>query len=343
MSRAPASTPGLDAVRREFVFDAGPTEQCHASTLAFVGDTLVAAWFGGRREGAEDVDIWTARRVGGVWSEPQRAAQGRDRQGRRWPCWNPVLHAWSDGHLDLFFKVGPSPRRWWGMRCGSDDAGLRWTAPEHLPDGFLGPIKNKPLHLEDGRLLCGSSRESVGWQVHLEWAPPPRAEATGWAATPALNRGWWLRAIQPTLLQHGQGRIQMLCRTRSGRVAQSWSHDGGRTWERLRLTDLPDAASGIDAVSLGDGRHVLVYNHSRRGRSPLNLAVSEDGHRWSAAAVLESGEGEYSYPAVVQGPSGRVHVAYTWHRRRIRHVEIDVDAIELRPIRSGRWPDGRAG
>jgi len=224
------------------------------------------------------------------------------------------------------------------MRAVSGDGGRSWRSPERLPEGFLGPVKNKPLLLEDGRLLCGASREGLGWRVHFELVPAAGSATTlGFERTPPLNRGLWLRAIQPALLRHRDGSLQMLCRTRSGRVAESWSRDGGRRWSRLRLTALPDAASGLDAVTLSDGRHVLVYNHSRR-RSPLNVAVSEDGRTWLAAAVLETGEGEYSYPAVVQSPGGRVHVAYTWRRERIRHAELELDALALFPIRDGRWP-----
>jgi predicted neuraminidase len=351
--------PELPKVVRRFVFERAPFVHCHASTLAFADETLVAAWFGGTREGARDVDIWSSRFERGRWGEPERVATGQGSDGRPWPCWNPVLHGDGAGGLELFYKVGPSPRRWWGMCTRSPDGGRTWLAPRRLPDGFLGPIKNKPLALEDGRLLCGSSREGVGWRIHFEWLPRERAKSfaprlvdrslgsgigpsdggeAGWEQTPPLNRGLWLRAIQPTLLRHGDGRLQMLCRTRSGRVAESWSSDGGRHWEKLRLTALPDAASGLDAVTLRDGRHLLVYNHSNRGRSPLNAAISEDGRRWHAAAVIEDGEGEFSYPAVVEGPDGRVHVLYTWRRQRIRHAELRLDRLEARPIEAGRWP-----
>lgn len=341
-----------DPIVRRFVFDRAAFAQCHAATLAFAGDVLVAAWFGGTREGARDVDIWSARFHRGHWSAPERVATGQGTDGRAWPCWNPVLHGDGSQRLELFYKVGPSPRRWWGMRTRSHDGGRTWSTPNRLPPGFLGPVKNKPLALEDGRLLCGSSREGVGWRVHLEWLPRDRGAGLGprpiesvqraqpgWEQTAPLNRGLWLRAIQPTLLRHADGRIQLLCRTRSGRVAESWSSDGGQRWEKLRLTSLPDAASGLDAVTLRDGRHLLVYNHSTRGRSPLNVAISEDGRRWWAAAVVEEGKGEYSYPAVVEGPDGRIHLAYTWRRERIRHAELQLDRLPLRPIEKGLWPD----
>ena len=106
----------------------------------------------------------------------------------------------------------------------------------------------------------------------------------------------------------------------------------------MTLTPLPNPNSGIDAVTLSDGLQLLVYNHTPRGRSPLNVAVSRDGKNWQAAAVLEDQPGEYSYPAVIQTPDGLVHVTYTWKRQRVRHVVLDPAKFELRPIDNGRWP-----
>jgi len=318
-----------------FLFDEAPFPECHASTLAEVDGALVAAWFAGSREGRSDVGIWLSRREAGRWSAPRLVAEGRDARGRPLACWNPVLHVRA-GVLYLFYKVGPSPRRWWGMWMRSHDGGRSFGSATPLPRGILGPVKNKPLELDDGRLLCGSSSEHWGWRVHLEWA---REVEGRWSRTRALNGGFRLRAIQPGLLRHGSRRLQLLCRTRNGRMAEAWSEDAGERWSALRLTPLPDASSGLDAVTLRDGRHLLVYNHARAGRSPLNLALSEDGRRWWAARVLESGPGEYSYPAAIEASDGSVHLTYTWKRRRIRHVALDPGRLSLREIRDGRWPD----
>jgi predicted neuraminidase len=104
------------------------------------------------------------------------------------------------------------------------------------------------------------------------------------------------------------------------------------------LIGLPNPNSGIDAVTLADGRHLLVYNHTARGRSPLNVAMSADGNVWKAACVLESEPGEYSYPAVIQTADGLVHVTYTWKRQRIRHVVLDAKKLNLREMPDAQWP-----
>ena len=108
----------------------------------------------------------------------------------------------------------------------------------------------------------------------------------------------------------------------------------------MTLTTLPNPNAGTDAVTLKDGRHLLVYNHTARGRSPLSVAVSRDGVAWQAGLELENDPGsEFSYPAVIQTRDGLVHVTYTWKRQRVKHAIIDPKKLELRPIVNGQWPE----
>jgi predicted neuraminidase len=156
-----------------------------------------------------------------------------------------------------------------------------------------------------------------------------------------------VQAIQPSLLRHSQTRLQALGRTRDSGIFQTWSEDNGRTWGPLTTTGLPNPSSGTDAVTLADGRHVLVYNHNThdRGRSPLNVAVSDDGRAWRAALVLEDDPDApdgFAYPAVIQTSDGLVHVSYTWQRKRVRHVVLDPTHLDGPPIVDGFWPVGPA-
>lgn len=325
----------------EFVFETGPVPSVHASTIVETDDGLLAAWFGGTREGAEDVAIWLARHEGGRWTEPVEVANGVQPEGARYPCWNPVLFEMPDGSVTLFYKVGPSPREWWGMTRSSTDGGRAWSRPTRLPNGILGPIKNKPVLLADGSIISPSSTESVGrpstWRVHFErsvdggrtWSivrPAPSAAAVE------------IDAIQPAILIHADDRLQAVGRSRSDRIFQTWSEDGGRSWTPVTLTELPNPSSGIDALTLADGRHLVVYNHTEDGRSPLNVALSEDGRTWEAALVLEQTAGEYSYPAVIQTSDGLVHITYTWRRERIKHVVFDPATVRSVPMPDGVWP-----
>src|SRR5262245_19273848 len=344
-----AGTPAADddsqAIRTsEFVFETAPFASAHASTIVETRDGLVAAWFGGTREGANDVAIWLSRRVEKTWTAPVQVATGVQADGARYPCWNPVLFDLSAGgrpSLSLFYKVGPSPQRWWGMVRTSRDNGRTWSDATRLPDGILGPIKDKPVRLADGTVISPSSTESPespsAWRVHFErsvdggrtWTSiaPPTSEGA-----PAIN------AIQPAILIHPGGRLQALGRTRSQRIFETSSIDGGKTWTPVELTVLPNPNAGIDAVTLRDGRHLVVYNHATSGRSPLNVAVSRDGRAWDAALVLERDPGEYSYPAVIQSADGLVHVTYTWKRLRIKHIAIDSAKLVPIAMTEGAWP-----
>jgi predicted neuraminidase len=240
------------------------------------------------------------------------------------------------GPLLLFYKVGPSPDSWWGMLTTSDDGGGTWSFPQRLPEDILGPVKNKPIQLPDGILLCGSSTEDKGWRVHFE-----RSKDMGrtWEFTPPINDGKEFGAIQPTLLTYSNGRIQALCRSGQRRITKSWSSDGGKTWSKMGATSLPNPNSGIDGVTLSsDGRQLLVYNHTPNGRSPLNVSVSTDGKTWKPALVLENQEGEYSYPAVTQASDGMVHITYTWKRQKIKHVVIDPSKLVLKEMVNDEWP-----
>jgi predicted neuraminidase len=231
--------------------------------------------------------------------------------------------------LLLFYKIGPKPDAWWGMLKTSADGGRTWSEPRRLGEGIIGPVKNKPVLLKDGVLLCGSSTEHAGWTVHMERTPD---FGKTWEKSPTLNDGRKLRAIQPTILLgagQDQADLRILCRTEQGRIGQSTSSDGGRTWEPLSLTELPNPDSGIDGVTLKDGRNVLIYNPTTSGRTPLSVAVSDDGKAWKRGPDLEVEPGEYSYPAVIQTGDGNVHVTYTWKRRKIRHVVLDVAHFKL--------------
>jgi predicted neuraminidase len=344
--------PGL--VSSEFIFESAPFPSCHASTIVETKAGLVAAWFGGTRERAPDVGIWLSRHESGKWLAPVEVVSSKQADGSRIPSWNPVLFQPSSGPLLLFYKVGPSPSAWWGMLKTSTDNGRAWSDAQRLPEGILGPIKNKPIELADRSLICPSSTEGhpeePKWRIHFErttdlgktWttsAPP--LPTSGSASTTSDTGNTPINAIQPSILRHGGEQLQAIGRTRNARLFETWSQDNGKTWAPLSLIELPNPNSGTDAVTLRDGRHLLIYNHNDKpkGRTPLNIAVSKDGRVWEAALVLERDPGEYSYPAIIQTADGLVHASYTWKRQRIKHAVIDPAKLQSKPMAHGQWPD----
>jgi len=319
----------------EMIAEKMPVAEVHASTIVEIEGGLATAWFGGTKEKARDVVIWMSRNKGNGWSRPEVVADGINPNDRtQQPCWNPVLFKQSTGSLILFYKVGPSPSRWWGMMKRSDDNGETWKKPIKLPEGFVGPVKNKPIELSNRTLLCGASLEDAGWRVQVEKFIQNRY----WSKSKPLNSPLDYAAIQPTLLQYTDGSIQALCRSKSGRITECWSTNGGNKWTRMRRTQLPNPNASADGTVLADGRALLVYNHTRSGRSPLNVSVSSNGKEWEGALVLENQPGEYSYPAVIQTSDGNVHITYTHNRTNIKHVVLDPTKLKTVPIVQGQWP-----
>jgi len=315
-------------LQSQFIYETAPFPSCHASTLAETPQGLVAAWFGGTAENRPDVGIWLSRLIKEAWTAPVEVADGVQSPTLRYACWNPVLFQPKNGPLLLFYKVGPAPSNWWGMWKKSADGGKTWSAAQRLPDGILGPIKNKPVQLANGDILCPSSTEDHGWRVHFE-----RTSDMGetWQATGPVNDGKAIGAIQPSILFHRGEHLQAVGRTQQGKVFSIFSTDNGKSWGPMMLTDLPNPDSGTDAVTLRDGRFLLVYNHTPQGRSPLNVAVSSDGLHWTPLLTLENGDGEFSYPAVIQTRDGLVHITYTWNRTHIKHVVLDPARLRVPP------------
>ncbi len=129
----------MQLIHSEFIYEHASFPSCHASTLIETPAGLMAAWFGGTDEGEPDVSIWLAHRRLAGWTNPVEVAHGRQPDDTRQPCWNPVLWRAPNGSVMLFYKVGPSPRAWWGMLMTSADDGRTWTTPARLPDGHLWP------------------------------------------------------------------------------------------------------------------------------------------------------------------------------------------------------------
>lgn len=316
-------------VTSELIFSKAPFKQCHASSLIELSNGhIMTVWFGGTHERHPDVCIWGAVRDAKGWRTPTLLADGIINDSLRYPCWNPVLFKSKKGELLLFYKVGPSPSEWWGMCKKSPDDGRTWFKPLQLAAGILGPVKNKPIYV-DGRIIGPSSTEDGDtWHAHMELSDD---DGNTWSKIP-LDTTTGYKLIQPTLLSLQDGIILALMRSDQSFIVESRSSDKGTTWSKPAKTNIKNPNSGIDAVTLKNGLHVLVYNPANagkewfEGRSKLFVMVSADGEHWQDAYKLEDNtSGEYSYPAVIQSTDGLVHITYTSNRASIRHVVLQID------------------
>lgn len=332
----------------EFIYEKAPYPSCHAVTIAEAtnGD-LVSSWFGGSHERHPDVCIYVAIKPKGTdkWGEAVKVADGVMKDGTRFPTWNPVLYQIPNGDLMLFYKIGPKPSEWWGVYRTSSDGGKTWSDKIDMPSkDFLGPIKNKPVLLSNGTVLLPSSTEGNGWHLRMESTPD---FGKTWVMGDTISRGKdKINAIQPSILFHKDGRIQAIGRTKNRAIFSTFSKDNGKSWSDVELIGLPNNNSGTDAVTLKNGKHLLVYNHvlppgkeAKGPRTPLNLSISDDGINWKATLVLEdSNISQYSYPSIIQSSDGMVHIVYTWRRQKLKYVKIDPRKLVALPIKNGIWP-----
>jgi alpha-L-rhamnosidase len=342
-------------VNDQFLYEFASFPEAHASTIVELknGD-LLAAYFGGTKERNPDVCIWVSRKPHGAkdWEAPKLVADGTDPALHLKPnqtakprkaCWNPVLFAMPNGEVWLFFKIGVNVADWQGWLVKSKDGGRTWSQKEMLPKGFIGPVKNKP-EIINGRLVCASSTEGKGgWRFHVELYDLKTGQWTTTGPIPAEERILTddqkmhpIKCIQPSILKLKDGRLQVLMRTHNAYLATSYSSDGGLTWSKVTLSNIPNNQSGTDAVTLRDGRHVLIYNNfqtvmgtPKGPRTPLSLAMStDDGRTWHHVLTLEDSPiSQYSYPAIIQGKNGHLYCVYTWRRQRIAFKEVDPDLL----------------
>ncbi len=325
---------------KEFVCENMPTANCHASTvLPLENGRTVCAWFGGTKEGKEDVDIWYSVKENGVFSYPVKLSENA-----LVPHWNPVLFEHTDGKISLFFKVGKNIPRWRTFRSFSADGGKTFSAPEELVrndrSGGRGPVKNKCIRLSNGRILAPASYEHTGWNCFVDisdddgytFRKSKRIKTE--YCTPVFNsqNGFCknkIPMIQPTLWESENGGVHMFTRTAAGRIYRSDSNDYGETWCEAYPTELPNNNSGIDVATSPDGRLFLVSNPVSENwgeRSPLTLQVSEDnGKTFGLLLTLEEEkkDSEFSYPAIVYRDNA-LHITYTWERKKIAYWKIEI-------------------
>lgn len=327
---------------------------CHASTITVLpqsGDLLVA-YFAGQKEASWDTAIWLSRCIDGVW-QPAFRTIFQDGLAH----WNPVLH-YQMGKLWLFYKVGPDVHSWTTRYVTSCDEGLTWSQPKELVENNAlprGPVKNKLLVMSNGEWLApGSIEDDRYWDCFVDISPdlgeswnkveipihhiqsPLASEQDIWQGlkddalweTDLQRVFQWDGVIQPTLWESKAGYVHALMRSTRGRIYRSDSSDYGRSWCPAYATDLPNNNSGIDIVSCKDGLLVLAYNPIEGNwnrRYPISVTYSTDnGATWSAPLDLESGEGEFSYPAII-ADDRHIHVTYTWNRKNIVYQKITSD------------------
>jgi hypothetical protein len=210
--------------------------------------------------------------------------------------------------------------------------------------GGRGPVRNKPIVLDDGTLLSPASIERQdpdlpGKQIWEAFVDISTIDGRNWtrSAIVPMDAASMVGAqhtnakglIQPTLWPSGEHRVHMLLRSTEGAVYRSDSEDAGRSWGTAYPTSLPNNNSGIDIVRMDSGLLALIFNpvsgySTRTARTPLVVRFSADnGATWADEVVLEDEPGEYSYPAIVS-QGNELYITYTWKRQRIAFAKLEL-------------------
>jgi predicted neuraminidase len=342
----PVATDSAPLRREGWVTPPQHVAAVHSSAIcALPSGDLLAVWYGGSREGAADVALFTSRLAPAAreWTPPvmvvDRALAESELARSVRKLGNAVV--FPDGHGRVWMVyVSVSLGGWSGSSLNvktSLDDGHTWSESRRLT---LAPflnlstlVRNKPILAADGRIGLPVYHELAFKFPQMLWlTPDPAGGVKDYRIRnlPAKNG-----LIQPALVALGADRVLMVLRDRSRerRMRTAYSEDNGWTWSAPSVTTLPNPDSALDALRLRDGRILLVYNHAASGRDNLQLAISaDDGRTWRPGPLIEAAaRKEYSYPAMVEAPDGRIHLTYTWERQRIKHVEFNLPWIDRGP------------
>lgn len=311
----------------------------HAASLIALKDGAVRAfWFAGSREGAADVVINTAvyDAQSARWSAPTvvmdrvSAEKGLSRYIAK--LGNPLPARMSDGRIQLFV-VTVSIGGWAGSSIStviSDDEGLTWSQPARLITSPLinlsTLVKSPPLQFTDGRLGLPTYHEWIGrfgefLRLDVNRVIDKRRMSSG--------RG----AIQPVVfVDDAQKAIALFRQTRASpqvkQIPVSDTKDAGQSWRVAQDLVIANPNSALASLTLGDGTRLMVLNDVEVGRYRLVMLMSKQGStEWELIEVLEDDESlandqrrEYSYPYLITADGKDAHLAYTWNRKRIRHI-----------------------
>ena len=316
----------------------GETPRVHSVTAVAITDAVVRSfWYGGTREGAQDVAIYAsefdAKAV--VWSKPEmlvdRSAAQRDLHRYIRKLGNPVIYRPSDTELWLFY-VSVSVGGWAGSSINlmiSNDLGTSWQATKRLVNSpffnISTLVKGPGFKYRDGTVGLPVYHEFIG-----KFGELLRLDEDG-NLLDKIRLSSGDNSLQPVIIPMDDLRASGFMRYAGEfprRVLNFHSNDGGASWSSPAKSALPNPNAAVSVIKLVGGELLMAFNNSEDGREDLTLAVSKNqGRDWQVAAALEQGvsdsesrEHEYSYPWLLQSPDGTIHLLYTWNKERIRHV-----------------------
>lgn len=295
-------------VDENYVCSSPVTPENSEPSIISTGERIIVVWSGGTDKMYPDASIWLSKLEEGVWSSPVKIAGGAVDDSLKFPCSHPVLYKISGHSIGLFYKVMKNESQWEVYFKLSNDDGDTWSESVCLPEGVdINPAIGMPLKSFSG--IKYFTNKSV-------------------------------------VLKYKNSYMRLLSAKGAEKIRYCISDGGTKTWTCDDTTNLPCGNTPISAISLEDGRQLLVYNHVLAGDgkghgcfSPLNISLSVDGRKWFASLVLEDNiSGKYYMPSAIQTSDGFVHIVYSWHDEKIKYVKIDPSRLKMVEMKDGLWP-----
>jgi len=177
--------------------------------------------------------------------------------------------------------------------------------------------KNKPVFVGD-RIVIPYYSDGFGFSI---MAITDDFGKTWQFSDPLVGAG----NIQPSMAIKKDGTIVAYMRDNGPppkRHMVSKSKDNGMTWSLVNDSKLVNEGSGSDIVTLANGHWVIAYNDTENGRYTLAVSLSEDeGKTWKYLRHIEldlnkdvKKRNKYSYPSIIQGKDGMLHLVYSYHK-----------------------------
>lgn len=316
-----------------------------AAITQLANGDLFLAWFGGDGEYAANTGVYgtrlAARRVGSVntggWSRPSLLARDPFRAVGNPVVWQAPPKGGEPGLVWLFYVVRFG-ETWSEGRIAakvSSDGARTWSDASLLTLERGTLVRGKPIVLHDGRYLlpvyreAGEDREFVGEDTVsfcLLYDPATREWTRGGNIVSRLGN------LQPAPAEVAPGRLIAFCRRGGGYgdrpdawMVYAESNDAGLTWSAGHelVNRFPNPNAAVDLLPLRNGHLLLIYNHSRSGRTPLSLALSIDGGKtWRTGLDIGAGKREFAYPYAIQTSDGRIQLIYTSAGRTEIHRQV---------------------
>jgi predicted neuraminidase len=226
--------------------------------------------------------------------------------------------------MPVFRCISRPGQRWNGSHdtagvAVSHDDGQTWELSE-VP-GSIGSVHMTIVPLEGDQMVAFYRRRQSDF-VH-------RSES--------MDGGVTWSAPQPTDVPNNNSSINVI-RLRDGRLAMVCNPSSAATSADRRVSLYDEIEEGDDRPDATGGCSPIWGVP----RAPLTLCVSTDGGKtWPLRAVIDDSPGsclsnnsidgrnkELSYPYLLEGDEGELHVAYTYFRRAIKYVRLPAGWID---------------